>query len=60
MPDFTDLNVCIPWGAVILFILGIIYSFTPQGKAQRKRDEQKTLERDKKLDKIYGRPKDGL
>ena len=55
MPNLLDLNVCIPLGAVILLVLGLIVSLTPAGKKQRELDRQRTLERDKKLDDIYGK-----
>ena len=59
MPNLLDPNVCIPLGAVILLVLGIFAHLSPQGKKQHELDKQRALERDKELDKIYGR-RDGL
>ena len=56
MPNWLNPNVCIPVAVILLFIVGVIYGISPQGRKQHELDEQRARARDAELDKIYGRP----
>lgn len=57
MEHLLDLDVCIPVGAIALVVLGWLFSLTPEGKRQREINNQKALERDRRVDETYGPPR---